>query len=197
LEYWTDAQQFQRAIFGLLTFYGEEDPRVDVVHNPFSTTVFDRFILNTARLNSELGIEWPTWQHWVATFEANLTSMKSYVSQEVGTAPEWHRLWWEQAWSVRQLIGYRMPEISGVKATSHYANFVESLIRHPERLAMADEWARRVSRSGLLSELIASGVVTEEGILEHATPWVKERDPLRSFFGMDADHVSGPNRCPC
>lgn len=186
---WTDEKIFQEAAWGLLTFFGQEDPSVAVSHKPFNDSAWRHWVLDTQQLSQATGVQWISWEEWVELVEANLEAMKKYTTDAVGSAPDWRRLWWEQGLAARQQYGYRIREIDGLVATSHYEDFVQSLVKWPGRMERADEWARRVSQSALLSELLASGTVTSTGILEHATPWIKDRKPLLEFFGFGADSV--------
>ena len=197
MRYWIEEDQFSNAVYTLYTFFGLEDPRIEIdsAQQPGSQA-FRRWALDVEKLNSALSSDWPDWSDWIRAFEANLDSLKAYC-QAVGVPiVDWHSIVWTQAFSARQTYGYRVRQVHNLDGMTDWDIFVDGLVNHPDRLTLANEWSRRLSRSGLLSELCMSGMFDERGILERPNPWEKDVEGILKFLSMQINSVSSTSTQP-
>jgi hypothetical protein len=157
--FWFDREVFAKCVLYLVTYFGYEDPRVEVPKDTIGSQGVDRWILDTVELSRATGIVWPAWGVWRDELVNGMEAMTGACIAADKEVPKWYDIWWTQGHEARLYNGYRIREIPELDGQTHYDTFVDSLEKNEERLALADEWAQRLSESALLSELVAAGVV--------------------------------------
>jgi len=193
--YWVDSSRFQIASTALLTHFGRETPEGIINKKDSGRDGMRKWSLDIVGMQRVTGIVWPEWDRWVDSVERDMSRMSQYC-QSVGIlAPNWFQLFWESANDVRRAIGYRLRVVEELDGRTMWDDFVGGLETYPGRLDQADQLAQRLSTSNMLSELLASGAVTPDGMLTWLEPFRRDKYPLMRFLGMDPGSVSCLSPC--
>lgn len=190
--YWIDASRFEIASYALITHFGRETPRHSVDKKASGLEGVRTWSLDVVGMQKVTGVIWPEWTQWVDIVEKDMPRMVQYCLSVGRTPPDWFQLFWQTANDVRRAIGFRLRVIEELDGRTFWDDFVAGLEAHPGRLVKADILAQRLASSNMLSELLATGAVTSEGMLVWLKPFRRDVFPLMRFLGMEPGSVRRP-----
>ena len=191
--YWLDASRFETAVYALISHFGRESPKKPVDKKASGRQGMETWSLDVVGMQKATGVVWPEWSQWVEMVEKEMPRMVQYCLSVGLTPPDWFQLFWQTAVDVRRTIGFRLRIVEELDGRTFWDDFVSGLEAHPGRLAKADILAQRLACSNMLSELLASGAVSSDGMLLWVKPFRRDVYPLMRFLGIEPGSV----RCPC